>query len=544
MNVRFKGMKLLAIAALLIFSLAPVPVCSYNWLQFGGNSQHTGVNQKEKIINAGDVSKLQRLFQVTLKSTTNSMVSIDGPVAYLSGVQTASGSRDMVFGTTWDGGMLALDAHTGGQIWAKPALNDTCIIRGTNVDPHPNGYPCIVHSAAAVDPNQKYVYSYSLDGKVHKYQVGDGTEIIDENWPEVGTLKPDLEKESASLVFATAREGHTYLYVPFASYAGDWGEYQGHIVAINLDTGAQKVFNMVCSDKTTHFADTSDCPYLQDSVWGRASVVYEPDLDKIFMTTANGPYTPTQHTWGVSVIALNPDGSGANGDPLDSYTPATYPYLINFDVDLGSTAPAILPAPPNSNVQFLALQSGKDGKIRLLNLSNLSGQGGPGHIGGEIGPVINVPISDTITSESEVRTAPVVWINPADSSTWVFISNDFGVCAFKLVVDSGGDPSLAFQWKNSTYTGSSSPYMANGVLYLASYVDATHGLIRALDPLTGDTLWSDDTIGTIHWSVPVVDNGVLYISDENSHLTAYSLNAAVPQTSMCTYPAWLPMIFR
>jgi hypothetical protein len=240
---------------------------------------------------------------------------------------------------------------------------------------------------------------------------------------------------------------------------------------------------------------------------------------------------------------LNPDGSGANGDPLDSYTPATYPYLINFDVDLGSTAPAILPVPPTSNVKYLALQSGKDGKIRLINLANLSGLGGPGHIGGEIGPIINVPISDTINSESEVRTAPVVWINPADSSTWVFISNDGGICAFKLVVDGGGNPSLAFQWKNTTYTDSSSPYMANGVLYLASSVDVNNGTIRALDPLTGDTLWSH-AIGTIHWSVPVVDNGVLYISDENSHLTAYSINGVVPQTSICTYPAWLPLIVR
>ena len=85
--------------------------------------------------------------------------------------------------------------------------------------------------------------------------------------------------------------------------------------------------------------------------------------------------------------------------------------------------------------------------------------------------------------------------------------------------------------------------MANGVLFLASSVDATHGLIRALDPLTGDTMWSDNTIGTIHWSVPVVDNGVLYISDENNHLTAYAINGAVPKTTVCYYN-WLSMILR
>ena len=85
--------------------------------------------------------------------------------------------------------------------------------------------------------------------------------------------------------------------------------------------------------------------------------------------------------------------------------------------------------------------------------------------------------------------------------------------------------------------------MANGVLYLASSVDATHGLIRALDPLSGDTLWSDSTIGTIHWSTPVVDNGVLYLSDENNHLTAYSIDGADPQMAPC-YASWLSLLLR
>lgn len=530
------GFNLLVSAFLALFTTL-APVCSYNWLQFNGSPQHSGSNLKETQITPANVSQLKRVFQVTLLS------SIDGPVAYLSGVATASGPRDIVYGVTWAGGILALDAHTGAKIWGQQAYTAPCKILGTL-------YDCIVHSAAAVDPNLKYVYSYSLDGMVHKYQVGDGSEITGGGWPELATLKPDLEKQSASLVFATAKDGHTYLYVPFSSYPGDWGEYQGHIVTINLDTGAQKVFNMVCSDQTVHFTykpGSPDCPDIQSSVWGRSSVIYLPALDKIFMTTANGPYDPSKHDWGDSVIALNPDGSGANGDPLDSYTPDTYATLENFDLDLGSTAPALLPVPPNSAVKYLALQSGKDGKIRLLNLANLSGQGGPGHQEGQIGAVLDVPIGDPSIPDYEVRTAPVVWTNPSDSSTWVFISNDYGIVAYKLVFDEGGLPSLAFQWENTTYTNSSSPAMADGVLYLASSVDATHGLIRVLDPLTGNTLWSDNTIGTIHWSVPVVDNGVLYISDENNHLSAYAINGTIPVTTACDevqYNSWQPLIFK
>lgn len=528
----FSGFSIL-VSVVLVGLAALSRVCAYNWLQFGGGPQHSGANTHETLINPANVSQLKRVFQVSLAS------SIDGPLAYLSGVQTASGKRDVVYGANWAGGIYALDAHTGDPVWSKQAFTAPCKIKGTTFD-------CIVHSAAAIDPNLQYVYAYSLDGKVHKYQVGDGAEVVDAAWPELATLKPDLEKQSASLVFATASNGRTYLYVPFASYPGDWGEYQGHIVAIDLASGAQKVFNMVCSDQTVHFTyapGSPGCPDIHASVWGRSSVVYVPGLDKIFMTTANGPFAPANHNWGDSVIALNPDGSGASGGPLDSYTPADWAQLNNFDVDLGSTAPAILPVPPNSAVKYLALQSGKDGKIRLLNLANLSGQGGPGHLDGQVGAILDVPIGNAATNDFEVRTAPVVWTNPADGSVWIFISNDFGICAFKLIFDAGGMPGLAFQWKNLTYTNSSSPAMANGVLYLASSVDATHGLIRALDPFTGNTLWSDDTIGTIHWSAPVVDNGVLYISDENNHLTAYAIAGAVPQTVVCQ-SSWIPIIFK
>ena len=82
-----------------------------------------------------------------------------------------------------------------------------------------------------------------------------------------------------------------------------------------------------------------------------------------------------------------------------------------------------------SNVQHLAMQGGKDAKIRLLNLANLSGQGGPGHTGGEVAAIINVPQGGGVLSQ------PAVWVNPADGSTWVFIVNGSGASALRLTID-------------------------------------------------------------------------------------------------------------
>ena len=119
---------------------------------------------------------------------------------------------------------------------------------------------------------------------------------------------------------------------------------------------------------------------------------------------------------------------------------------------MGSTAPAILPVPANSVVQHLAVQSGKDAKLRLINLANLSGQGGPGHVGGEVGAVINVPQGGV------VLTQPAVWVNPTDATTWVFIVNSNGASGLQLVLDVNGNPSLVSRWQNGQ--GGTSPIVA------------------------------------------------------------------------------------
>src|SRR5262249_26396461 len=372
-----------------------------------------------------------------------------------------------------------------------------------------------------------YVYSYGLDGKVHKYQVGDGTEITTGGWPETATLKGFDEKGSPALNFATTPGGTTYLYMANGGYPGDGGDYQGHITAINLADGSQKVFNSLCSDQTVHFVETPGSPdcagHVQSAIWARASVVYDDVTGHIFMATGNGDYTGNAggHEWGDSVFSLNPDGTGSGGKPLDSYTPTNFAFLQGSDEDLGSTAPAILPAPGFAG--RLAVQSGKDAKLRLINLANLSGMGGPGHTGGEL-QLISVPQGCVVLS------TPAVWVNPADSATWMFVSNGCGISGLKLTV-AGGVPSLASQWSKSL--GGFSPIVANNVLYQAG-----GGIIRALDPLTGNVLWSDTVhVGGNHWESPVVVNGLLYITDESSHLTAYSL----PLTAISISPRWGPV---
>ncbi len=480
-----------SVLVLAIGFVASGPARGADWLQWGFDSRHSGVNDIETSIHRGNVTSLHLLYRVTLPSVA------DGAPAFLAGVTTPQGVKDLLFLTTKSGAILAVDASTGGIVWSK----------------QPATGPNYTTSSPAVDPGRQYVYSYGLDGRAHKYQVGNGTEITTGGWPQLTTTKPGVEKGSSALGFARAGSGATHLYVANGGYPGDAGDYQGHVTAIDLATGAQKVFNAQCSNQTVHFViqpGTPDCAAVQTAIWARPGVVYDPDNDRILMSTGNGTFAPGAFGWGDTVFALNADGTGAGGGPpVDSYTPTNYQSLQDTDADLGSTAPAVLPAVAASVPPRLAVQSGKDARVRLLNRDDLSGQGGPSHTGGEL-QILNVP------QGGQVLTQPAVWMNPADQGVWTFIANGSGISGLELTVGPGGTPSLVSRWTNGA--GGSSPVLANGILY-----DAGSGVLHALDPTTGNTLWSDTTnVGGIHWESPIVVQGRVYLTDEAAHLIAWA----------------------
>src|SRR5579872_4064303 len=472
---------------------------AYNWLQFDGNEEHSGNNTLESVLSPSTVGGLKLLFRATLPDVA------DGAPAYVSNVNTKSGPQDLLFVTTRAGDIVALNAESGVIVWEQHNPAGSCRI-------NKGSQPCYTTSSPAVDPSLSYVYSYGLDGYVHKYQIGDGTEVTGGGWPELATLKAFDEKGSSALSVVTDSHNTSYLYVTNGGYPGDNGDYQGHVTAINLSTGTQHVFNALCSNQPdTHFVEQPgqpDCPQVQSAIWARPGTIYDPETGKLYMGTGNGPYAPKSFDWGDSIFALNPDGTGNGALPLDSYTPSNYQQMQSQDLDLGSTAPAILPAPRSSKFQHIAVQGGKDARLRLLNLDNLSGKGGPGHIGGQI-KTIAVP------QGGEILTQPAVWV-AGDGSTWTFVANGSGTSALQLRVNRSGTPFLHPAWKSAV--PGSSPLVANGVLYVA-----TGGDMRALDPTTGQQLWQDAGIGGIHWESPVVDNGMLYITDENSQLSAYGL---------------------
>src|SRR5580658_4351554 len=293
-------------------------------------------------------------------------------------------------------------------------------------------------------------------------------------------------------------------------YDGDGGDYQGHITTINLQTGAQFVFNAMCSNQNVHFTTGSpDCAGQKSGIWAKAGLAFDPTTNRLYAGTGNGTFAPASDYWGDTILALSPAGMGNGANPLDSYTPTTYQTMQNDDLDLGSTNVLILPN-GTSKYAHLALLSGKDATLRLINLDNMSGQGGPGNVGGEITSV-------ALQTAGEVQNPISLWINPADSTTWAFIvSPSNGINAVHIVVDGSGNPSIVPVWSQGG--GGGGAIVANNVVYWAS-----NNNFHALSPTTGAQLWNSTIIGQIHWQAAAVVNGVVYIGDNGRELTAYAI---------------------
>jgi len=502
-----RGVPIAAVAAVLLAVLPAVSASAVTpspWPEFGNGPSHTGTSTGAQAITAANVSQLTQAFSATLPGVA------DGPPVFQPSVVTSEGTIDMLFVATKDGWIAGLDAHTGTTVWAHQNGPGSCHINN-------GGSICYTTSSPALDPNGQYVYAYGLDGRAHKYAVATGVETTTGGWPELATAKPYDEKGSSALAVATSG-GVSYLYVANGGYPGDRGDYQGHVTTINLATGAQKVFNTLCSDKTIHFtaAAATDCSNVQSAVWARVGVTVDSDTGKVYMTTGNSVFDG-QHNWGDSVLAINPDGSGTATGPVDSYTPTNQSQLNQADADLGSTTIAVVTAPSGSSVTHLGVQGGKDQKLRLLNLDDLSGQGGPGHTGGEL-QLMNVPQGGL------VFTHPASWVNPADSTSWVFVATGNGISGLRLSAP-GGVPTMTTQW--TVNSGGTSPILSNGVLYYL-----TGNGVRALNPTTGAVLWSDSSGGVgLHWQSPIVAGGSLYYADGGGHLRAFHLPGGITRIS-------------
>jgi outer membrane protein assembly factor BamB len=374
--------------------------------------------------------------------------------------------HDVFFVTTTYGKTLAIDAASGRVLWRYT----------------PPGYSSwagtyrITNATPVADPNRAAIYAASPDGRIHKLSVADGNAM----WSTAITKLPQREKIAAALNYSRG-----LVIAATGGYLGDAPPYQGHVVTLKPANGAiVHVWNSLCSNRHT-LIEPSSCGATDSAIWARAGAVVDPSTGRLLVATGNGPWNGRTN-WGDSVLELSPNAAQL----LQNWTPRNQAQLNAGDVDLGSTAPALLGG-------GLAVQGGKDGRLRLLNIRRLNGTThAAARLGGELQTV-------TAPGGTDVFTAPAVWRNRG--ATWAFVTTNDGTAAFRLV-----HRRLHRVWQNRF--GGTSPVVAGGLLYVYD----PNGALRIYRPTSARPV-ATLPAGPGHWNSPIVVAGRVALPEGNAN---------------------------
>lgn len=440
-----------------------------DWTRFGFDAQRSNSGPARTGITARSVGRLRRR-TVTLPGVADS-----SPI-YLHAARVKGRRRDVFVVTTSYGRTLAIEARSGRRLWQF-------VPRGIA---RWQGTAQITNTTPVADPRRTAVYAASPDGRIHKLSLASGREVARGRWPVALTRDASKEKLAAALNISGGS-----VVATTGGYIGDAPPYQGKVVLISRASGRiVRVFNSLCADRRTIIVPSS-CASSDSAIWARAGAVVVPGSRRLLVTTGNGPFDG-RRDFGDSVIQLS-----RRANYLGSYTPADQKRLEDTDADLGSTAPALLPAPGGSlRRPRYALQAGKDGRIRLLSLAGL-GRGA--RVGGEL-QVLRPP------SGQLAFTTPAV--SSRDGRTIVYTADFEGTAAYEL---RGRPARLTVLWQNGT--AGTSPVQAGGLLWI---YDPTRGGLNVYAPRSG-RLIARLPAGPGHWNSPVIADGRVALPEGNAN---------------------------
>jgi outer membrane protein assembly factor BamB len=423
-----------------------------DWTRFGFDAARHDVGPAVTGITAANVGRLRRQ-QVHLDGT------VDSSPIYLHAVEVNGAVHDVLFVTTTYGRTEAIDAASGELLWrfTPPTYSSYA------------GSAQITTMTPVADPGRAAIYAGAPDGEIRKLSVATGKVI----WATSITRDPTHEKLAAALNYANG-----LVLAATDGYIGDAPPYQGHVVTLDPASGRiVAVWNSLCSNRH-ELIQPSSCPESDSAIWGRSAPVVDPATGDLLVATGNAVFDGRTY-WGDSVLVLSPDGKRL----LKHWTPANQADLNSQDLDLGSTAPALL-----ENGYFV--QGGKDGMLRLLRLSRLAGVDAT--TGGEL-QTVPVPGPTDLFSE------PATW-----RGTWVFLATADGTAAWRLA---GGR--LHEVWSNSN--AGTSPVVAGGLLY----VEGSGGIVVYV-PGSGRRV-AELPLGDVHWQSPIVADGRVAAAEGNSN---------------------------
>ncbi len=421
-----------------------------DWARFGYDAARHDSGPAATGITAANVGSL-RAQRVALDGT------VDSSAVYVRGVR----GRDLAIVTTTYGKTEAIDARTGLRVWRfTPPGYATWA-----------GSPQITNATPIVDRALGAVFAAAPDGRVRRLDLATGRL----RWTATVTLLPSREKLTSSLNLTAGRPArdHGRLLRRRAALPGPRG------LPRREDRPRPRGLELALRGAHRRSRSRARAPSPTRRSGRGPARSSTPPPGACSSRPGTRPSTASA-TSATACSCSRPTGRRWSA----SYTPTDYVHLNVADLDLGSTAPALLAG-------GYAVQGGKDGMLRLLGPAQLSRA--PGSIGGEL-QTVPTPGGDALFS------APAVW-----QGTWLFVADGSGTAAWQLT---GGR--LVKVWENGT--SGTSPVVAGGLLYVLSL----GGGVNVYRPVLG-TLVTTLPTGSAHWQSPIVTDGRVIVAEGNAN---------------------------
>jgi polyvinyl alcohol dehydrogenase (cytochrome) len=425
-----------------------------------------------------------------------------------TGVDTSS-VGSLPFAPAWTSPSL------GGAIWGQPLVHDGLVIVATESDqvvalseatgqvawrasagtPVPSSQlPCGdisptvgITSTPVIDPSTNRVFAVAdtltgstIEHKLFAFNLADGSPVA--GFPVSAEPPGDVPADQLQRPGLALSAGQ--IIIGYGGNDGDCGTYHGWLVSVPETGGAEHAFEVEPSGS-------------EGAIWSSGNAPPVDSAGNVWTSTGNGG-SGTSYGYQESVLKLDP-----SMNLLDHWAPSTWQSLDSGDVDLGSSAPLLLPG-------GLVFQIGKQGVGYLLSASSLGGTGAS--------PLYQASVCGGS------------WGGAVYASGVIYVTCSSGLRALGLSASVPSFSPLSTWQVTSAINGP--PMLAGGLVWAS---DWNHATLYGLNPQTGQAVVRQSTPSMAHFATPSASDGKLFLATGQT-VEAYTIANPAPVAA----PAPLP----
>jgi PQQ-like domain len=469
---------------------ASAVVTLVNYTTRKNTNSATGVQANELALTPASVSsgKFSQRWSATMDG------GVWGQPLYMNAITVGGKARNVLYVTTSNDSVYALDADTGAQLWKKSFLS-------TGVTPVLGSMVGIstttgVLSTPVIDAGKKMLYVVATTAengatyfphRLHALDLTTGNEML--GGPELishPNLEPIHKFQRPSLLLANGM-----IYVGFGAIK-DIRPYHGLLFSFDENTLEQKaVFDVVPTGS-------------QAGIWMSGAAPSSDSSGNIYISTGNG--TVSTNNFGESIVKMSP-----TLQVLDYFIPFDYNDLNTDDLDFGAGNVMVVPD-QQGPIPRLLIACGKSTPIYVMNRDSM------GRLGTSSDNIVQ-RLDHQLGNSGNWRDSGRACFNePAMWQQNVYFAANHDVLKM-FVLDAATGKLSATPVSKGTYTylwPGADPVVSsnggtNGIVWTVDYATSTLHANDATD--VSKVLYASPSLGTVvRWVPPTVANGHVYVA--------------------------------